>query len=80
MQQSWLAGCRWASKGWEGVKAAGRLFNALAAKDQWGRPVRARLLFLNAGNFVLVDLYLAMSPAACYSYITRSHGVYDDDP
>ena len=41
------AGCRWASKGWEGVKAAGRLFNALAAKDQWGRPVRVRPYFFD---------------------------------
>ncbi|KAK9828060.1 hypothetical protein WJX81_006739 [Elliptochloris bilobata] len=35
---------RWAMGGWEGVASAGRLFNALAARDQWGRPV---LLFRN---------------------------------
>ena len=34
---------RWALGGWEGVDAAGRLFNALATKDQWGRPVRPAL-------------------------------------
>ncbi|KAL6747846.1 peptide-chain release factor [Haematococcus lacustris] len=35
---------RWVTGGWERVAAAGRLFNTLAVKDVWGRPV---LLFRN---------------------------------
>ena len=39
---------RWVEGGWESLKKAGRLFNAVAVKDSWGRPV---LLFRNEWNY-----------------------------
>jgi len=38
---------RWVTGGWEALKKAGRLFNILTVKDNWGRPV---LLFKNEWN------------------------------
>ena len=38
---------RWVAGGWEALEKAGRLFNAIAVKDNWGRPV---LLFKNQWN------------------------------
>jgi len=35
---------RWVVGGWEAVERAGRMFNTVSVKDQWGRPV---LLFKN---------------------------------
>ena len=65
-QRACAAGCRWASAGWEGVRAAGRLFNALAAKDQWGRPV---VLFRNeyALSSLAPDAVAALGELAPYA-------------
>ena len=30
---------RWVVGGWPAVERAGRLYNTLVVKDQWGRPV-----------------------------------------
>ncbi|NET05449.1 MAG: peptide chain release factor 3 [Merismopedia sp. SIO2A8] len=38
---------RWVTGGWEALKKAGRLFNTVTVKDNWGRPV---LLFKNEWN------------------------------
>ena len=38
---------RWVDGGWEALKKAGRLFNAVTVKDNWNRPV---LLFKNEWN------------------------------
>lgn len=38
---------RWVTGGWEALQKAGRLFNILTVKDNWGRPV---LLFKNEWN------------------------------
>ncbi|WP_036478361.1 peptide chain release factor 3 [Myxosarcina sp. GI1] len=38
---------RWVEGGWSALKKAGRIFNAIAVKDNWGRPV---LLFKNEWN------------------------------
>ncbi|NER80571.1 MAG: peptide chain release factor 3, partial [Leptolyngbya sp. SIO1D8] len=38
---------RWVEGGWEALEKAGRLFNTVAVKDSWGRPV---LLFRNEWN------------------------------
>jgi peptide chain release factor 3 len=38
---------RWVANGWEALEKAGRIFNAAAVKDSWGRPV---LLFRNDWN------------------------------
>ena len=38
---------RWVDGGWEAVEKAGRLFNTITVKDNWGRPV---LLFKNEWN------------------------------
>ncbi|MEM1367287.1 MAG: peptide chain release factor 3 [Cyanobacteria bacterium P01_H01_bin.15] len=38
---------RWVGAGWDALEKAGRLFNAIAVKDAWGRPV---LLFKNEWN------------------------------
>jgi peptide chain release factor 3 len=38
---------RWVEDGWEAIEQAGRIFNAIAVKDNWGRPV---LLFKNEWN------------------------------
>ena len=38
---------RWVHGGWEALEKAGRIFNAIAVKDNWGRPV---LLFKNEWN------------------------------
>ena len=38
---------RWVHGGWEALERAGRIFNAIAVKDNWGRPV---LLFKNEWN------------------------------
>jgi peptide chain release factor 3 len=38
---------RWVGGGWEALKKVGRLFNTVAVKDSWGRPV---LLFRNEWN------------------------------
>ena len=77
--QSWAAGCRWASKGWAGVKAAGRLFNALAAKDQWGRPVHARPWTKNAVVFLstMIDaLPGCLQQAYCTAFL-QGKGIRD---
>ncbi len=38
---------RWVVEGWEALEKAGRLFNTVTVKDNWGRPV---LLFKNDWN------------------------------
>jgi peptide chain release factor 3 len=38
---------RWVAGGWQALEKAGRLFNTLTVKDNWGRPV---LLFKNEWN------------------------------
>ena len=38
---------RWVHSGWDALEKAGRIFNAIAVKDNWGRPV---LLFKNDWN------------------------------
>ncbi|MGK7874585.1 MAG: peptide chain release factor 3 [Xenococcaceae cyanobacterium] len=38
---------RWVAGGWEALEKAGRLFNTITVKDNWGRPV---LLFRNEWN------------------------------
>jgi peptide chain release factor 3 len=38
---------RWVTGGWDVLEKAGRIFNAIAVKDNWGRPV---LLFKNEWN------------------------------
>ncbi len=38
---------RWVAGGWEALEKAGRIFNTLTVKDNWGRPV---LLFKNEWN------------------------------
>ena len=38
---------RWVHGGWDALEQAGRIFNAIAVKDNWGRPV---LLFKNDWN------------------------------
>jgi peptide chain release factor 3 len=38
---------RWVAGGWSALEKAGRIFNAIAVKDNWGRPV---LLFKNEWN------------------------------
>ena len=38
---------RWVHGGWDALEKAGRIFNAIAVKDNWGRPV---LLFKNDWN------------------------------
>jgi len=43
---------RWVAGGWEALKQAGRLFNTVAVKDNWGRPV---LLFRNQWNLQQVE-------------------------
>ena len=42
--ESPVSPCRWVVGGWPAVEAAGRLFNTVAVKDYYGRPV---LLFKN---------------------------------
>ncbi|NET57165.1 MAG: peptide chain release factor 3 [Symploca sp. SIO2E6] len=43
---------RWVAGGWEALKEAGRLFNTVTVKDNWGRPV---LLFRNEWNLQQVE-------------------------
>lgn len=43
---------RWVLGGWEALEKAGRLFNTVTVKDQWGRPV---LLFRNEWNCQQVE-------------------------
>ncbi|NEQ38823.1 MAG: peptide chain release factor 3 [Okeania sp. SIO3I5] len=43
---------RWVDGGWEILKKVGRLFNTVAVKDSWGRPV---LLFKNEWNCQQVE-------------------------
>ncbi|MGF1460027.1 MAG: peptide chain release factor 3 [Leptolyngbyaceae cyanobacterium] len=43
---------RWVEGGWEALEKAGRLFNATAVRDSWGRPV---LLFRNEWNIHQVE-------------------------
>ncbi|NER47829.1 MAG: peptide chain release factor 3, partial [Symploca sp. SIO1A3] len=43
---------RWVTGGWEALKQAGRLFNTVAVKDNWGHPV---LLFRNEWNLQQVE-------------------------
>jgi peptide chain release factor 3 len=43
---------RWVDGGWEVLDAAGRLFNTVAVKDSWGRPV---LLFRNEWNLQQIE-------------------------
>ncbi|MDB9313288.1 peptide chain release factor 3 [Spirulina sp. CS-785/01] len=38
---------RWVAGGWEALEKAGRIFNTMTVKDNWGRPV---LLFRNEWN------------------------------
>ncbi|NEO01272.1 MAG: peptide chain release factor 3, partial [Moorea sp. SIO3I7] len=38
---------RWVAGGWGALEKAGRLFNTVTVKDNWGRPV---LLFKNQWN------------------------------
>jgi peptide chain release factor 3 len=38
---------RWVTNGWDALDKVGRLFNTLAIKDHWNRPV---LLFKNEWN------------------------------
>ena len=40
---------RWVHGGWEALEKAGRIFNSISVKDNWGRPV---LLFKNEWNLV----------------------------
>jgi len=47
---------RWVAGGWDAVRAAGRIFNALTVRDAYGRPV---LLFKNQWN---VDTAMSESP------------------
>jgi len=43
---------RWVVDGWEALEKAGRLFNTVTVKDNWGRPV---LLFRNEWNVGQVE-------------------------
>jgi peptide chain release factor 3 len=43
---------RWVHGGWEALSKAGRIFNAIAVKDNWGRPV---LLFKNEWNLRQIE-------------------------
>ena len=43
---------RWVYGGWEALEKAGRIFNAIAVKDNWGRPV---LLFKNEWNLRQIE-------------------------
>ncbi|NJL92006.1 MAG: peptide chain release factor 3, partial [Coleofasciculaceae cyanobacterium SM2_1_6] len=43
---------RWVVDGWEALEKAGRLFNTVTVKDNWGRPV---LLFKNEWNVGQVE-------------------------
>ncbi len=43
---------RWVHGGWEALEKAGRIFNAIAVKDNWGRPV---LLFKNEWNLRQIE-------------------------
>ena len=43
---------RWVYGGWEALDKAGRIFNAIAVKDNWGRPV---LLFKNEWNLRQIE-------------------------
>ncbi|MCL2936090.1 MAG: peptide chain release factor 3 [Trichodesmium sp. St15_bin1_1] len=43
---------RWVDGGWEILKKVGRLFNTVAVKDSWGRPI---LLFKNEWNCQQVE-------------------------
>ncbi|MGQ4647897.1 peptide chain release factor 3 [Lyngbya aestuarii] len=43
---------RWVAGGWSALEKAGRLFNTVAVKDNWGRPV---LLFRNEWNVQQVE-------------------------
>lgn len=43
---------RWVAGGWSALDKAGRLFNTVAVKDNWGRPV---LLFRNEWNVQQVE-------------------------
>ncbi|NEP39583.1 MAG: peptide chain release factor 3, partial [Okeania sp. SIO2H7] len=43
---------RWVNSGWDVLKKVGRLFNTVAVKDSWGRPV---LLFKNEWNCQQVE-------------------------
>ncbi|MDY7008593.1 MAG: peptide chain release factor 3 [Cyanobacteriota bacterium] len=43
---------RWVNAGWDVLKNVGRLFNTVAVKDSWGRPV---LLFKNEWNCQQVE-------------------------
>jgi peptide chain release factor 3 len=43
---------RWVAGGWEALNKVGRIFNAIAVKDNWGRPV---LLFKNEWNLQQVN-------------------------
>jgi peptide chain release factor 3 len=43
---------RWVDGGWEALESAGRLFNTVAVKDSWGRPV---LLFRNEWNLQQIE-------------------------
>lgn len=43
---------RWVADGWEALEKVGRLFNTVAVKDSWGRPV---LLFKNEWNLQQVQ-------------------------
>jgi peptide chain release factor 3 len=55
---------RWVKGGWAALDQVGRLFNTLAVKDQWERPV---LLFKNQWNLeqVMADHpNLELSPIA----------------
>ena len=38
---------RWVAGGWEAIEKAGRIFNTMTVKDNWGRPV---LLIRNEWN------------------------------
>jgi peptide chain release factor 3 len=43
---------RWVHGGWDALAKAGRIFNAIAVKDNWGRPV---LLFKNEWNLRQIE-------------------------
>jgi peptide chain release factor 3 len=43
---------RWVHGGWEALEKAGRIFNAIAVKDNWSRPV---LLFKNEWNLRQIE-------------------------
>ncbi|MBE9045624.1 peptide chain release factor 3 [Pleurocapsales cyanobacterium LEGE 10410] len=43
---------RWVNGGWSALEKAGRIFNAIAVKDNWGRPV---LLFKNEWNLHQIE-------------------------